>query len=113
MPNKKVGDQRLFSWSANNFIIKEVIDEPDFVLRWTWTSGVCQHCKRKQERIVNHNIYKIEILVDETKKENLLKVSDLVICGHTLDARYMRIPIENYKEILEKSKKYKKFLKDL
>jgi len=113
MANKEVGEKRVFSWSDNDFVIKEIIDDPAFVLRWTWTSAVCQHCKRKQERIVDHKVYKIEILVDETKKESLLKVTDLVICGHTMDARYMKIPIEHYHEILSKSKKYKKFLKDL
>jgi hypothetical protein len=108
----KVGDKRKFSFNDKNYKILEVIDNPNINMEWTWTSGVCSHCRRKLERIVNHKFYNIEILAPEDMEEKNVKNTDIVVMGNTIDRRYMQIPIDNtaYNQSLSLSKKFRKFL---
>jgi hypothetical protein len=103
-----VNQFRKFSFSEEDYEIKEIIDNPNFFLDWVWDTGVCPHCKRKIERKVRHEFYKIEILAKD--KIDVTKKTDLVIVGDTLDKRKMVIPIENYDEVLIKSKLYKSLI---
>jgi len=108
---KKVGDKRRFSFSDKEYIIKEILDNPNISMWWTWTSGICPHCKRRIERTIQHKFYRIEILADATKKDNEITIKDIQILGDTLDNRRMLIPIDDkaFKQALLLSKKFKKF----
>lgn len=111
----EVGNKRKFSFATKKYEIKEIIDEPNISMWWTWDTGVCPHCKEKIEQNIQHHFYRIEILAIEDKKEEYLTEKDIVIMGFTLDRKYMMIPKnENaYKQVLEKSQKFKKFLKEV
>lgn len=105
-----VGTKRKFTFKDNNYEIKEILEKPDIVLLWTWNSGLCPHCKQKIEREVAHKFYRIEILVDETKKENDVTVDDIIILGDTIDRRKMILPKDKYNEVFSKTKNFKKFI---
>jgi hypothetical protein len=103
----KVGEFRKFSFSEDDYIVKEVIDDPQFTLDWIWDTGVCPHCKKRLDKTVQHDFYRIEVLVKENKDKGNNKKEDLLILGDTLDKRKMLIPIDQYDRVLRKSKLYK------
>ena len=109
----KEGEYRKFSFSDKLYEIKEVIDNPQVSMMWRWTTGVCPYCKRKIERIVRHDFYRIEVLVPEDVKNPTLK--DIILIGDTLDRRKMFIPIDSdaFKQALLKSKKFRKLLREV
>ena len=108
----KVGDKRKFSFSSDEYIILEKIENPNIYMEWVWSTGICPHCKKRIERIINHQFYNIEILAPLNIEEQNLKNTDIVIMGHTIDKRYMQIPIDNntYNQVLALSNKFRKFL---
>lgn len=105
----QVGDKRKFSFKEENYVIKEILDNPNISMNWTWKTGVCPHCKKKIEYSINHKFYKIEILVKDGVTNPIR--DDILIMGHTLDNKYMYIPIEEqtYNLALDKSVNFKEF----
>lgn len=104
----QVGNKRSFSFSKDEYEILEILDNPNIYMWWTWNSGVCPHCKMKIDREVQHQFYRIEILANKEIKTK----DDIIIMGHTLDNRYMQIPVNDpaFNEVLIKSNKYKHLL---
>ena len=104
-----VGAKRKFSFKEKSYIIKEIIDDQNIIMPWIWRTGICPHCKKKIDATINHKFYRIEILVEDGL-ENITK-NDILIMGHTLDKRYMHIPIDNqiYNIVLDKSINFKQF----
>jgi len=102
----KVGDERKFSFSKKDYEIKEILENPDVSMDWTWSSGICPHCKKKIETTINHTFHKIEILANKDKKE--IGEDDLIIMGETIEGRRLIIyPIEVTKHKKEKAKELK------
>jgi len=106
----QVGEKRTFTFSNNEFIVKEVIDNPQIRLPWTWTDSVCPHCKNRINRDVIHEFYKLELLVDVTKAETNFVESDIVILGHSKDNRLMQFPQDKYQEVFHISKEFRRFI---
>jgi len=112
MENVEIGKtKRTFNFTKDKqFIIQEVLDKPNFSMDWTWSSGICPHCKNIIDRIVKHDFYRIEILVDESIKEDKISNKDIIIMGDTLDNRRMIIPEKHYREIFNQSQNFKKYI---
>ena len=106
----KEGDQRKFSFSDKLYEVREVIHNPNIFMQWKWTTGICPHCKRKIERVITHQFYRIEILVPHKEKPDL---KNIIIVGDTLDRRKLFIPEDDdtFNQVLLKSKKFKILLK--
>ena len=103
----KVGEERIFTFSKAIYEIREVLENPNISMWWTWTTGVCPHCKKQIERRINHDFYYIEILVEKDVQNKDVARTDVAMLGHTLDKRGMRISIDKYDEIFNKSKNFK------
>ena len=107
----KVGDFRKFrALGDKDYLIDEIITGAKIKLDWDWDTGICPHCKERISRNIVHDIYRIEILVDNTKEKDKIEVKDLVVLADTLDKRKMILPLYKYNEISLLSKKYKKLL---
>ena len=109
----KVGQRRNFSFSDKVYRIREILENPGISMWWTWTTGICPHCKKNIERKIKHDFYRIEILGNDAKEDKDLAIKDIVLMGDTMDKRRMVIPIDDqaFSETLEKSKKFKKIAK--
>lgn len=102
-----VGQKRTFSFSKNKYEIKEIIENPQISMLWTWKTGICPHCKKKIEQTIKHDFYRIEILVDETKKQEEIIKDDIVLIGDTLDGKKLLISSDLYNQVFEKSSLFK------
>ncbi len=109
MDGKGVGETRRFSFSDKTYRILEILENPNIKLYWTWTSGVCPHCKERITRNIEHTFYSIEVLGDTKISKSNLKKKDIYLRGYTLDKRTLILPIEKYNEVFDKSKNFKKF----
>lgn len=105
-----IGQKRRFTFSEKEFEIKEILDNPNIRLQWTWNTGVCPHCKERIERKIDHLFYRIEILVDTTKKLDDITIDDIVIMGDTTDKRRLILPKDKYTDVFNISKDFKKFI---
>lgn len=103
----EIGQKRIFSFSEKKFRIREILENPEVTLRWVWNTGLCPHCKQKIERIIDHQFYRIEILGEDSKEDKDLIKQDIILMGDTLDRRRMILPIDKYKEVFLKSKKFR------
>lgn len=108
MPELKVGNLRDFSFSNKKYKIREILENPQISLLWTWDSGVCPHCKNKITRNIKHDFYKIEILGENDIDDDKLTIDNIYLLGFTLDKRTMLIPKDKYNEVFQKSKKFKR-----
>ena len=108
----KVGMKRKFSFDERNYVIQEILDEPNIIMSWKWSPTICPHCKNKIERTTQHKFYRIEILSPEGIEEDKITNNDLLICGFTNDRKYMQIPRDEvtYTNTLRLSKKFNKFV---
>lgn len=115
MENVKVGKtKRTFNFTKDKqFIIQEVLDNPEFSMNWTWNSGICPHCKKLIDKTINHKFTRIEILVDDSIREDQIIPENIVVMGDTLDKKRMIIPKEYYREIFTKSQNFKKYIEVL
>lgn len=106
---RKVGDKRTFSNDNRIYNIEEIIDNPSGItLEWKWVDSVCPHCKKRLERKMTHQFYRIEILRDNIKEDiKSLKKEDVIMLGSTLDGRTMILPLDKYSEICKMSEKFK------
>lgn len=112
MIDLQVGNKRKFTFSDKEYKIREIIDQPNIKLFWTYDSGVCPHCKKRITRNIEHDFYRIEILGDDSKEDdNSLLEEDIQIIGHTLDKRILVLPIDKYNEVFSKTKKFKKLIR--
>ncbi len=104
----KIGDTRKFhSFPNKEFLINEIIIDANINLNWTWNTGVCPYCKNRISREITHDIYRIEILIDDSKDKDKIKVTDIVLLADTLDKRKMILPRDKYNEVFSLSEKYK------
>lgn len=110
MKFQDVGGERKFTFSENLYKVREILETQNIQFPWEWSSGVCPHCKKKITRTINHIINRIEILGIDNLKDNELKENDIIVLGFTLDNRTMLIPKEKYKEILNKTTKFKNLI---
>ena len=91
----QVGQARRFTSTGDTrYVIREILENPGINLWWTWSTGVCPHCKQKLDRTINHTFYRIEILGVENKEDKDLVEDDIVLYGQTLDNRGMILPID-------------------
>jgi len=111
MSDLKVGEKRKFSFDTNWYTIREIIDNANIHMFWTYDSGICPHCKNRLVRDVEHLFYKIEILGKEGKEDKDLTTNDVQLHGFTMDNRNMIISIDKYDEVFDKSNKFKKLKK--
>jgi hypothetical protein len=107
MEDRQVGGKRTFSFDKKVYEIQEILLNPEFSMVWSWTTGICPHCKNKIENKVKHTFYRIEILIPDNIKLKDVSVNDIIVMGDAMDNRRMIIPKENYKDILPKSKLFK------
>lgn len=105
----QIGDTRHFSFSDKLFKIREILENPAVSMWWTWDTGICPHCKKKIERHIKHNFYRIEILGDNDKSDENLTDDDIAMLGFTTDRRLMHLDIEARKDVYKISKKFSKF----
>jgi hypothetical protein len=103
----RAGELRKVSFIDKDLEIREVLENPQITLEWTWDTGVCPHCKNRITRNVTHQFYRIEIMVPTDIEDKDVIKTDIVLGGNTLDNRQMILPESHYNEILAKSKKYK------
>jgi hypothetical protein len=129
METKQIGDKTHFTFGDDvwvnkekravprNYELQEILDKPNISMWWKWSSGICPHCKRKIERDIKHEFYKIKIFVacdlDATEDNWVARsnptLDDLIVLGYTLDNRKMFVPrnkTDTHNEILQKSKKF-------
>lgn len=107
----KVGDKRKFTFKDEDYEIKEIIDNPNITMWWSWQDSVCPYCKRQITRNMQHRFYRIEILLPVDKKN--VDLDDFILLGFTYDNRIMLIPRDKtdvYLEVFNNSKKYKHFV---
>lgn len=109
----QVGNKRKFTFSNQEYEIKEILEKPNIKLLWTWDTGLCPHCKQRIERTIEHSFYRIEILADTSKKEEELTSEDIIIMGDTMDCRRMILPKDKYNEIFAQSNNFKKYIKEV
>ena len=102
-----VGEVRRVTFTNKVIEIREILQNPDIELEWTWDTGICPHRKNRITRTIIHKFYRIEILADERLKEEEITKADLFFLGDTIDNRRMLIPIETFNKVLEKSQKFK------
>ena len=105
--NKKVGDKRTFSFSEKTYVISEILENPEIRMEWTWTSGLCPHCKKKIERKFNHTFHKIEILVDDSIDKEKVTRENIILLGDTTDNKKLVLTQEKYDEVFSKSINFK------
>lgn len=103
----QIGEKRKFSFSDKQFSIREIMLNPKITMWWKWNGGLCPHCKQPIDRNIEHVFYRIEILGVEEKEDKDLKLKDVFLLGFTMDLRIMALTAEKYKEVLEKSDKFK------
>lgn len=105
-----VGQKRTFSFSKQKYEIKEILENPEISMLWTWKTGICPHCKKKIEQTIKHDFYRIEILIDEVKKQEEITKDDIVIIGDTLDNKRLLISNDLYNQVFEKSTSFKDYI---
>ena len=104
----KVGVRRKFNAYPNkDFEIREILDAPQISMWWTWTTGICPHCKEQIKREIKHDLNRIEILGLDGKSNNDLTRDDIVLLGFSMDNRTMFLSIDKYDEVFLKSKDFK------
>lgn len=111
MENIKVGDQRTFSFKEKAFVVKEILDNVNFTMFWTWSDSVCPHCKKHITNTVQHKFSRIEILVEDGVADQDITIDKILLLGDTYDNRKMLITSDKYDEVFSFSKDFKKFMK--
>ena len=109
----KIGECRKFNNDNNIYEIKEILENPNLSIYWTWSSTICPHCKQRINREIKHDFYRIEILANVSKNEDEITINDIYISGNTLDRRKMMIPKDHFVQILLKSNKFKHLAKEV
>lgn len=107
----KVGEKRKFSFDNKIYIIREVLDNPNIRMFWSYDSGICPHCKNKLTREIEYFFTKIEILGAEGKEDKDLTVNDIQLHGFTIDNHNLILSIDKYDEVFNKSSLFKKLIK--
>lgn len=111
MRENQVGDRMQFTFDIREFILQEVLENPEISMWWTWKSEVCPHCKEKIEKRALHNFFKIEIYIAKDKKIEESALEDIVMIGYALDGKTLQLTKDKLYEAFEKSEKFKHMVK--
>lgn len=107
--NETIGKNRKFSFLNGLYTIIEIIENPQFEMEWSWSRGVCPHCKKEISEKKIHRFKSIELLMPQSKTSlSILQQKPYVVgYGDDTEGKRMFIPREKARELLSQSKYFK------
>ena len=102
----QIGNKRTFTFLPEPCEIVDIVENSDIKLIWKWQDLVCPHCQKRIEKIKEHILNRVELLIPCSKMDVdiLQKKHHLVIIGFDQQGKTMLLPREKYPEVIEKSK---------
>ena len=105
-----LGEKTQFTFVEGNYILEEIIENPQISMWWSWGKEVCPHCKGVIDKRTLHQFSSIEIFIPENKKIEEVIIEDLVILGYDKGMKLL-ITKDKIDGVLSKSEKFKNLIR--